>query len=145
MVFWSNFKVFVTWSTEFLFTPPFVIVTAILIGTSILTRWLGRRRLKQNWTSWHWLVFLQFLGFPTLVAIAVLGRVDAIPWPRQQPHMWAVWTSELVFWGCMAFGALCIWKMKHLGALAVVLFLWCQWLMQGAGFITSSALSGVWP
>src|SRR5437879_3469378 len=126
MLFWSNFKVFVTWSTEFLFTPPFLVVTAILIAASILTLWLNRHSIKEHWSSWYWLNFFQFLGFPLLLAIAVLGRVDSIPWPRQQPHPWAVWSSEFVFWACLAFGAACIWKMKRLRGLAIVLFLWSQ-------------------
>jgi hypothetical protein len=130
---------------QFLIMPPFVVGSALLAFLLVATFWLSRSRIKEHWSATYWLVFLQFLAFPALTAVSVLGAVEAIPWPRQQPHTWAVWTSGVVFWGCVAYGAFCVWRMKHLRGIAVVLFLCCQWLMQGAAVISSSALSGIWP
>ena len=48
-------------------------------------------------------------------------------------------------WGCLLFGAFCVWRMKGLRGIALLTLLWAQWLMQGAGLIAASALSGIWP
>ena len=143
--FFSDFRLFSEWATEFLMIPPFVFVTAGLFVALCLALWFSRSRLRSSWKPSYAVVLLQFVGFPILIAVAVLGRVEAIPWPRQQPHTWAIWASEITFWGTMLFGTICIWRMKPLRGIAICIFLVCQWLMQGAGMIAGSALSGVWP
>ena len=143
--FWHDFRTFAGWAMEFLTITPLVFVTFILLAASVLTLWRTHRSIREHWIAPYSFVFFQYMAFPAMIAIAVLGQVRPIAWPRQQPHGWAIWSSELIFWGCVCYGAVCIWKLKHIRGLAVIVFLWCQWLMQGAGIITSCALSGIWP
>ena len=145
MQFWSTFGRYLHWAVEFLWVPPFVYGTIALLVALPLAIWQSWTSIRHNWKPKHWLMFLQFVFFPAELAVAVLGTVPSIPWPRQQPHSWATMFDAGLSWGCLLFGAFCVWRMKGLRAIALLTLLWAQWLMQGAGLIAASALSSIWP
>ena len=89
MQFWSTFGRYLHWAVEFLWVPPFVFGTIALLVALPLTIWPSWTSIRHNWEPKHWLMFLQFVFFPAELAVAVLGTVPSIPWPRQQPHSWA--------------------------------------------------------
>jgi hypothetical protein len=144
MQFWPTFTRYLQWSLGFLWMIPFRFVTIALLIALPLSLWFSRHSLR-DWKPVHWILFLQFALVPTQLAIAVLGAVPAVPWPRQEPHAWATLASTIVSWRCLLFGVACVWRMKGLRRVAIIALLSCQWLMQGVGIISVSALTGVWP
>jgi hypothetical protein len=65
------------------------IVTLVLFGNlaaSLTLRWPFRR---DRWKEAYSFIFVNFLFFPTILAIAVLGAVDPNPISRPQPNAFA--------------------------------------------------------
>ena len=143
-MYWSYLK----WSLEFLITPPFGLVTACL-GISVVFSLFSMVRhrklpLLRRPLLW-WLFLLQLLCFPLTLMVAIVGRVPAMPWPRQEPHQWAIISSNAIVVFSIACGALAVFKMKGQRWFVTSVALLQLWSLEGAGVIAASSLTGVWP
>ena len=145
MQFWYGFIRYSQWALEFLLVPPFIFVTVALGLAAAITIFLSWKSLRPNWKRWHWTIFLQFLAIPLVLAVAVFGTVPVPASIDHRPPRWAEICVEILSWGSLLFGVVCIWRMKGLRGMATVSLLCCQWILQGALLIASSATTGVWP
>jgi hypothetical protein len=143
-MFWSYLK----WSLEFLVAPPLGIVTACLLTSVVLSLFFVARSGKLSTLKkpllW-WLFLLQFVCFPLTLIVAVLGRVPSIPWPRQEPHRWAIVSSNAIVVISMASGVAAVVIMKGQRWFVTSVALLQLWALEGAGLIAASSLTGVWP
>jgi nitrate reductase NapE component len=87
------------------------IVTLVLFGNlaaSLTLRWPFRR---DRWKEAYSFIFVNFLFFPTILAIAVLGAVDPNPISRPQPNAFAEPSSNGLFFRSVALGIYWIYRM----------------------------------
>ena len=145
MQFWYGFIRYLHWALEFLLVPPFIFVTVALGLAAAITIFLSWKSLRPNWKRWHWAIFLQFLAIPLVLTVAVFGTVPEPTPLNQPPPRGSEICIEILSWGSLLFGVVCIWRMKGLRGMATVSLLCCQWILQGALLIASSATTGVWP
>jgi hypothetical protein len=142
--FWLTFWTYLRWSLEFLYAPPFVYGT-LLFGLSLIASVIRQRPFhKPIWKQTYAIVVLQFLFFPAVLTLAVLGRVD---W--QQPHFpgpnyWALRAEDLIDFGSLILGGYWVWRMKGLRWFALSLVILQLWLLVAAGFIAAMSLTGTW-
>jgi hypothetical protein len=142
--FWVGFWTYLRWSLEFLYEPPFVYATLLLVSNfiaSIIRQSPFRKPISKQT---YFIVVLQFLFFPATLAVAVLGRVD---W--QQPHVpgpnyWGLRAEDLCDLGSLILGIYWVWRMKGLRWFALSLVILQLWLLQAAGFIAAMSLTGTW-
>ncbi len=143
-LFWWNFWTYLLWSLEALVVPPFVYTTAALalnlIASIVRQRPFNKPIWKQTYTS----VILQFLFFPSVIAVGVVGRVDwqAPHFPR--PNQWGLRAVELFDAGSLIVFVYWVWKMKGLRWFALSLGILQLWLLAAAVFIASMSLTGTW-
>lgn len=140
MAFWTYLR----WSLEFLCVPPFVYGTVVLVVSLIASAIRQRPFNKPIWKQTYTIVILQFLFFPAVLAVAVLGRVD---W--QQPHFpgpnyWGLRAEDLFDLGSLILGIYWVWRMKGLRWFALSLAILQLWLLAAAGFIAAMSLTGTW-
>jgi len=143
-MYWTYTK----WSLEFLIAPPFAFVTAGLALSLVLSLIFMARNEKLSLLRrpMLWLlVVLQFVCFPLTLVIAVAGRVPAVAWPRQEPHQWAIVSSNVIVVVSIVCGAVAVFKMKGQRWFVTSMALLQLWALQGAGVIAASSLTGVWP
>jgi hypothetical protein len=143
-MYWTYMK----WSLEFLAATPFAFVTAGLLINLMFSLFPmirnGKLPLLRRPLLW-WLLILQFVCFPLTLLVAVAGRVPPIPWPRQEPHPWAIISSDAIVVFSIACGALAVFKMKGQRWFVTSIVLLQLWFLQGAGLVAASSLTGVWP
>ena len=142
--FWLTFWTYLRWSLEFLYSPPFLYGT-LLCGLSLVASVVRQRPFdKPIWKQTYAIVALQFLFFPAVLTIAVLGRVD---W--QQPHFpgpnyWGLRAEDLIDFGSLILGSYWVWRMKGLRWFALSVVIFQLWLLAAAGFIAAMSLTGTW-
>ena len=145
--FWQTFRIYFTYSLEFLIIPENVGVTISLVVNllaSILYSWHSR---KQNWHARHSWAFAQFLFLPVLLAIAVVGTyTDPMnrTVARPAPEVWVLWTVDALMIGALILGLYFAYRMRGLRWFAVSLLLIQVWLMRGAHLVASMAINGDW-
>jgi hypothetical protein len=142
--FWMAFWTYLRWSLEFLYVPPLVYVTVVLVLSLIASAIRQRPFNKPIWKQTYTIVILQFLFFPAVLTVAVLGRID---W--QQPHFpgpnyWGLRAEDLFDLGSLILGVYWVWRMKGLRWFALSLTILQLWLLAAAGFIAAMSLSGTW-
>jgi hypothetical protein len=138
---WSIFWIYFGWVLEFLIVPPFVYVTALLVGASFATVWTARNTVMTHNRREYIALAGQFIFAPLLLEISIAG---AAPWPNQ-PRTWAVRTASIIAWSCVLYGLAWIYKFRNGRALPIITFLWCQWIMAATWSVAGTSLSGDWP
>jgi hypothetical protein len=142
--FWLWFWIYLRWSLEFLYMPPFAYGT-LLLGLNFIASVIRQRPFsKPIWKKAYSIAILQFLFFPATLAVAVLGRVD---W--QQPHFpgpnkWGLRAEDVFAFCSLIVSGYCVWRMKGLRWFALSLAMLQLWLLAAANFIAGMSLSGTW-
>jgi hypothetical protein len=137
-MFWA----YLWWSIEFLYVPPFAYGT-VLVGVSLIASAIYQRPFSETkWRQTYSLVVLQFLFFPSTVAVAALGGVGFSPLVK--PNYLGLRVEDAFVIGSLAVGACWIWRMRGLRWFATCLVMLQLWLLAGAYFIAGMALTGRW-
>jgi hypothetical protein len=142
--FWMAFWTYLRWSLEFLYVPPFLYGTVVLALSLIASAIRQRPFNKPIWKQTYTIVILQFLFFPAVLTVAVVGQVD---W--QQPHFpgpnyWGLRAEDLFDLGSLILGVYWVRRMKGLRWFALSLAILQLWLLAVASFIASMSLTGTW-
>ena len=143
---WVGFWKYSQWSLEFVFVWPMSLVTVAImvnLAVALIRKWPFRR---DRWEKAYWLSFANFLFFPAIIAVAVIGTV-AVPIgdaPPPKLNTLAVWTSNGMFFASFLLGVYWVYRMKGLRWFALGLLIVQQWILCGAAFVAAMALSGTW-
>jgi hypothetical protein len=108
MALWKYFQ----WSLDFLVAWPFWFVTLALsanLGASLTLQWPFRRG---RWKKEYWLVFINYLFIPVLLAIGVIAALDPAMVPRPRPNTLAVWASNGLFVASLLLGIYWVYRRK---------------------------------
>ncbi len=139
---WPFFPTFcrhLLWSLEILYYPPFVLATLVIIGSIVASVLIQRPFAKEVWKQRYSVVFVQFLCFPAVIAVAATGRVDG-----PEPNDWGLRAADLLSLISLGLGIYWIWIMKGLPWYATSVTLLQLWLLAAANFIAGMALTGRW-
>lgn len=142
--FLNTFWRYLTWSLEFLYTPPFCFVTLGILASLSASTFYQRRSAKEIWKRNCSLPIVQFLCFPATIAVAAAGYVDWQPPNYHGPNNWGLRAEDLLALISLTLGIFWVWKMKGLRWLATSLALLQLWFLAGANFIAGMALTGQW-
>jgi hypothetical protein len=137
-MFWEYLR----WSIGFLYVPPFAYGT-LLVGVSLIASAIYERPFSETkWRENYSLVVLQFLFFPSTLAVAALGSVGFSP--SVNPNYWGLRAEDAFVIGSLAVGVYWILRMRGLRWFAASLAMLQLWLLAGAQFIAGMALTGRW-
>jgi hypothetical protein len=142
--FWLTFWTYLRWSLEFLYEPPFAYGTLLLVLNFIASVIRQRPFQKPIWRQTYFIVVLQFLFFPAVLAVAVLGRVD---WQKPHfpgPNYWGLRAEDFCDLGSLILSVYWVSRMKGLRWFALSLAILQLWLLAAAGFIAAMSLTGTW-
>ena len=142
--FWETYWTYLRWSLEFLYEPPFA-YASLLLSLNFLASVIRQRPFhKPIWKQTYFIVVLQFLFFPSVLAVAVLGRVDWQQVPFPGPNKWGLRLEDLCDLGSLILGVYWVWRMKGLRWFALSLVILQLWLLGAVGFIAAMSLTGTW-
>jgi hypothetical protein len=141
--FLVRFWTFLSWSLEFLYVPPFLYGTLLVILNVIVASLRQKPFVATCWKQHYSWTILQFLFFPATLAVAVIGQVD---WQQAvgQENVWGLRATDAFLFGSLLTGTCGVWKMKGVRWFAAGLAILQVWVLAGAQFVAGMALSGRW-
>lgn len=145
--FWQTYRLYFTYSVEFLIIPEYVAVTISLLANLLASIFYSWRFRRENWQARYSWGFAQFLFLPILLAVAVVGTYTG-PMDRTiarpAPETWALWTVNGLEIGALTLGLYFVYRLRGLRWFAVALLLIQVWLMLVAHLVASMAIKGEW-
>jgi hypothetical protein len=140
MTFW----LYLRWSFEFLYEPPFAYGTLLLVLNAVASGVCQKPFGKPIWKQIYSIIIVQFLFFPTTLAVAALGYVDWTENPFPEPNYWGLRVEDAFAIGSFVLGIYWVWRMKGLRWFAASCAIFQLWLLSAAQFIAAMALKGKW-
>jgi len=95
--FWSQFKWQFGQGLHFLLLPPVLLVLAALLVNLWAASLQARKSGAKSWRPFPWLMLSQFLAWPAIITIGVLGKYHAPPGDTSwggDPVWWASWSMN---------------------------------------------------
>jgi hypothetical protein len=139
--FWFNFGRLSKWSFEFLWVEGFIYVTILLLINILLAVVIKKPFESGKWRTLYWGILLQFLFYPAIVIVGVLGWVEG---RALEINPVSEYSQVLFNLFSLGTGIFYVVKMKGLRWFALSVFLFCQWMLLGCNWVTSMAITGVW-
>ena len=139
--FWFNFWRLTKWSFEFLWVEWFLYVTLVLLANIFISLVLKQPFGSGKWRTFYWGIFSQFLFFPAIIIVGVLGWVDG---RVVEVNPVSEYSQVLFNILSLGIGIFYVVKMKGMRWFASSIFFFCQWTLQGCNWMTTMAITGVW-
>jgi hypothetical protein len=141
---WHTFSWLASQGLEFPFVAPFVWVTAALVADLLAALFISKSRVRQEWQSSYWMLFLQLLCIPIMCAIGTVYWTSPIPFPRATPNKIGVRLVDASLCLFLFIGVYYAWRMKHLRWLSISISLLLEWIAMGFAFVAAMAVTGQW-
>ena len=98
-----------------------------------------------RWKHHYWLVLIQVLFIPAVVALGVLYRVNTDPTQAHpKPNPVGDWGIDILFFLSLAVNCFWVYRMKGLRWFAFCLLALQQVFVFGAAFIAGMSITGDW-
>ncbi len=130
-------------SLQLLVAPPIFILTTLIFISLCWAAPIQGQPEKGLWKPHHRWVFLQFLFFPAMIALALLFPNDTDRFSRTYPYGSAALVAlHGLFLGSVALSAFWIWWMKGVRWLAFSIVALMELAIAGAFFVAGLTVTG---